>query len=77
GDAGSALGAALNVHYSYLNQPRVCQGPSDAMRGSYLGPRFSNQDIESSLQQLEASYERVEDSDLYRRVAQYLAEGKV
>ena len=77
GDAGSALGAALNVHYSYLNQPRVCQGPSDAMRGSYLGPRFSNEDIESSLQQLEARYERVEDSDLYRRVAKYLAEGKV
>ncbi|WNM58986.1 carbamoyltransferase family protein [Candidatus Nitrospira allomarina] len=77
GDAGSALGAALNVHYSYLNQPRVCQGPSDSMRGSYLGPRFSNEDIESRLQQLEARYERVEDSDLYRRVAEYLAEGKV
>jgi carbamoyltransferase len=77
GDAGSALGAALNVHYSYLNQPRVCQGPSDSMRGSYLGPRFSNEDIESRLQQLEASYEYVEDSDLYRRVAEYLAEGKV
>ncbi|MCB1053845.1 MAG: hypothetical protein KDC71_24795, partial [Acidobacteria bacterium] len=77
GDAGSALGAALNVHYSYLNQPRVCQGPSDSMRGSYLGPRFSNEDITSRLQQLEARYERVEDSDLYRRVAKYLAEGKV
>ena len=77
GDAGSALGAALNVHYIYLNQPRVCQGPSDAMRGSYLGPRFSNEEIESRLQQLEARYERVEDSDLYRRVAEYLAEGKV
>lgn len=77
GDAGSSLGAALNVHYSYLNQPRVCQGPSDSMRGSYLGPRFSNEDITSRLQQLEAPYERVEDSDLYRRVAEYLAEGKV
>jgi carbamoyltransferase len=77
GDAGSALGAALNVHYTYLNQPRVCQGPSDSMRGSYLGPRFSNEDIESKLQQLEARYEHVEDSDLYRRVAEYLAEGKV
>ncbi|MGB5056046.1 MAG: carbamoyltransferase, partial [Nitrospirales bacterium] len=77
GDAGSALGAALNVHFSYLNQPRVCQGPSDSMRGSYLGPRFSNEDIESRLQLLEARYERVEDSDLYRRVAEYLAEGKV
>ncbi|HSF08088.1 MAG TPA: carbamoyltransferase [Nitrospirales bacterium] len=77
GDAGSALGAALNVHYIYLNQPRVCQGPSDSMRGSYLGPRFSNEEIESRLQQLEARYERLEDSDLYRRVAEYLAEGKV
>ncbi|GJL58228.1 MAG: carbamoyltransferase [Nitrospirales bacterium] len=77
GDAGSALGAALNVHYSYLNQPRVCQGPSDSMRGSYLGPRFSNEDITFRLQQLEARYEHVEDSDLYRRVAEYLAEGKV
>ncbi|MGP0592736.1 carbamoyltransferase family protein [Nitrospira sp. T9] len=77
GDAGSALGAALNVHFSYLNQPRVCQSSNDSMRGSYLGPRFSNEDIESRLQQLEASYEYVEDSDLYRRVAEYLAEGKV
>ncbi len=77
GDAGSALGAALNVHYSYLNQPRECQGPNDSMRGSYLGPRFSNEEIESRLQQLEARYDRVEDSDLYRRVAEYLAEGKV
>ena len=77
GDAGSALGAALNVHYGYLNQPRECQGPGDAMRGSYLGPCFSNEEIETSLKQLEARYERVEDSDLYRRVAEYLAEGKV
>ena len=77
GDAGSALGAALNVHYGYLNQPRKCQGSGDAMRGSYLGPRFSNEEIEASLQQLEARYERVEDQALSRRVAEYLADGKV
>jgi carbamoyltransferase len=77
GDAGSALGAALNVHYHYLNQPRKCQGSGDAMRGSYLGPHFSNKEIEGRLQQLDARYERVEDPTLFRRVAQYLAEGKV
>lgn len=77
GDAGSALGAALNVHYHYLNQPRKCQGPGDAMRGSYLGPRFVNEDIEASLKKLEAPYERVADADLFQRVAEYLAEGKV
>ncbi len=77
GDAGSALGAALNVHYLYLNQPRKCQGSSDTMRGSFLGPRFSNEEIEGSLQQLDVRYERVEDQALSRRVAEYLAEGKV
>jgi carbamoyltransferase len=77
GDAGSALGAALNVHYHYLNQPRKCQGSGDAMRGSYLGPHFSNEEVESRLQKLDARYERVEDQALFRRVAQYLAEGKV
>ena len=77
GDAGSALGAALNVHHLYLNQPRNCQGSSDTMRGSYLGPRFSNEEIERSLQQLDAPYERVEDPVLFQRVAEYLADGKV
>lgn len=77
GDAGSALGAALNVHYHYLNQPRTCQGPGDAMRGSYLGPRFSNEDIEDRLRQLDAKYERVEDPVIFQRVAEYLADGKV
>ena len=77
GDAGSALGAALNVHYHFLNQPRTSPGPGDAMRGSYLGPRFSNEEVENSLHQLEARYERVEDPVLFRRVAEYLAEGKV
>jgi carbamoyltransferase len=77
GDAGSALGAALNVHYLYLNQPRKCQGSGDTMRGSFLGPRFFNEEIEDRLQQLDVRYERVEDPAIFRRVAEYLVEGKV
>jgi carbamoyltransferase len=77
GDAGSALGAALNVHYQYLNQPRKGRGKGDDMRGSYLGPRFSNEEIEQSLQQHDAPYELVQDPDIFHRVAGYLAEGKV
>jgi len=77
GDAGSALGAALNVHYHYLDQPRQCEGPEDAMRGSYLGPSFSNEEIEEVLQKLEAHYERLDDSMVCDRVAAYLAEEKV
>ncbi len=77
GDAGSALGAALNVHYHYLDQPRQVEGPQDAMRGSYLGPSFTNEEIEQTLQRLEARYERLDDDQLCDRVAGHLAEEKV
>jgi carbamoyltransferase len=77
GDAGSALGAALTVHYHYLDQPRQCEGSEDAMRGSYLGPAFSNDEIEGVLQTLKASYERIDDPELFHRVAAYLADEKV
>ena len=44
GDAGGALGAALSAWYQYLDNPRHVVGSdrcaSDAMHGSYLGPRF-------------------------------------
>ncbi len=77
GDAGSALGAALNVHYHYLDQPRQCDGTQDAMRGSYLGPSFTNEEIERVLQKLEAPYERLDDGQLCERVAGHLADEKV
>ena len=47
------------------------------MRGSYLGPSFTNDEIEEVLQKLEAPYERLDDSKLCDRVAAYLAEEKV
>ncbi|GJL54363.1 MAG: carbamoyltransferase [Nitrospirales bacterium] len=77
GDAGSALGAALSVHYQYHGNSRTTNGESDAMRGSYLGPAFSNDDIESRLQQLGAQYERVDDETLSSSVAHELATEKV
>ncbi|MEX0828745.1 MAG: carbamoyltransferase [Nitrospirales bacterium] len=77
GDAGSALGAALNVHYHFLNQPRHCNGTQDAMRGSYLGPSYSNDEIEALLKKLGAPYKRLDDGPLCERVAGHLAEEKV
>jgi len=77
GDAGSALGAALSVHYQYHGNPRTTNGESDAMRGSYLGPAFSNDEIERRLHNLGARYERLDDETLSRRVAHELATEKV
>ncbi len=77
GDAGGALGAALNAYYQFLNQERISAESGDAMRGSFLGPRFSNDEIETVLQRFSARYERVDDPELFSRVADYLAHEKV
>ena len=45
GDAGGAIGAALTGWYQYFNNTRVAEVP-DSMQGSYLGPDFSEKDIE-------------------------------
>ncbi len=77
GDAGSALGAALSVHYQFHGKSRTTNGTYDAMRGSYLGPAFTTDDIERRLQALGARYERLEDEELVSRVSQELANEKV
>jgi carbamoyltransferase len=76
GDAGGALGAALAVWHQYLDEPRTVNG-SDAMRGSYLGPRFDEAAICAHLDSVNAVYERLDDSRLFDRVAELLAEEKV
>jgi len=48
GDAGGALGAALLVHYQLLENPRNPNG-RDQMRGSLLGPSFSDAEIKAFL----------------------------
>ena len=44
GDAGSSLGAAQICWYQYLNNERIIN-PNDSMKGTYLGCKFSNQEI--------------------------------
>jgi len=76
GDAGGALGAALSVWHQYEGQPRTARG-TDAMSGGYLGPAFSNDQIEQSLRRLGASYVKVEDQALFPLLARELAAEKV
>ncbi|MEB3263004.1 MAG: carbamoyltransferase [Synechococcus sp.] len=76
GDAGSALGAALVAWHQHLSQPRQPQ-PKDAMKGSYLGPRFQNFEIRHYLDRINAPYQTLEDPELMGLVAEHLAKGKV
>lgn len=78
GDAGGALGAALAAYYIYFNGERSANFDSDAMRGSYLGPEFSDIDIELISRKYKAKYEKFSDfGELAGKVASLIAEGNV
>ena len=76
GDAGGALGAALAGHYFYHQQPRTPQA-QDAMQGAYLGPAFSDQAIINELDTMGASYQRLDDEQLFDYCASHIANGQV
>ena len=56
GDAGGALGAAMFVHYHLLENERKPQGSDSILRGSLLGPKFSNEEIRGFLDSKNAPY---------------------
>jgi carbamoyltransferase len=76
GDAGGALGAALAAHYLFKGQPRRVKGCGDAMKGSYLGPEFSQADIERRLTACGAKYTVLADCEWMDACAQALAAEK-
>jgi len=77
GDAGGALGAALHVWHGVLGNDRK-PVPGDAQKGSFLGPRFDNRDIQLFFDALGAVYQRIDDeSELLDRVAGLLGDSSV
>lgn len=77
GDAGGALGAALTTWYQFEQQPRKVNPAKDGIKGSYLGPAHTNDEIETYLNKIDAPYLRLDDDALFSRVAEELAAGKV
>ena len=76
GDAGGSLGVALAIWHRYLAKPRVVNG-RDAMKGSYLGPRDSELEIEKYLHENNLAYTKHSREELPEVVAELLAAGKV
>ena len=77
GDAGGALGVAQLIWHRHCRQPRTVTNGNDAMRGAYLGPEYSPDEIREYLDAQGATYERLERHCLLERVARLLAEEKV
>ncbi len=76
GDAGSALGAALVAYHQHFDKPRTAQ-PHDGMAGTYLGPSYTNTEIQAFLKKTNAPYLSLTDPELFEQLAKYLSSGKV
>jgi carbamoyltransferase len=78
GDAGGALGAAQAAYHIYFGQERKITWKADAMRGSYLGPTFSDLDVTLTAKKYKAVYTHFENfQDLSVEAARLLSEGNV
>jgi carbamoyltransferase len=78
GDAGGALGAALSVWHMHKDhpRPRTVMQP-DAMQGAFLGPEFSDDEIEEVLNQHGAVYHRLSRDEMLDCVTELLTQEKI
>lgn len=73
GDAGGALGAAFYYYYQYCDNERRSDEVHDKQKGSYLGPAYTEEEIEKYLAKNKYPYVKYEDrNELYERVAELI-----
>lgn len=78
GDAGGALGAALAASHIYFGEHRVLDDARDGMQGNYLGPSYSDKEIDLMARKTKAVFKHLTDfSELTGQVAEKLASGNV
>ena len=73
GDAGGSLGAALALWHLELKHERKIS--NNDMQGSYLGPSFSQKEIENELKSLNANFEVLDEKELINKTADALKNG--
>ena len=74
GDAGGSLGACLAYWHLELDKDRKTE-KEDSMKGSYLGPEYSQEEIVQVLKKLGANFEVYEDEELSLITAKSLSDG--
>jgi len=75
GDAGGSLGAALGYWHQDLNMDRKVEN-EDKMKGSYLGPRYNNEEIQKNLNSLNARYHKKSDDEIFKETSYHLKNNK-
>ena len=76
GDAGGALGAALFTWHKHHNKERSASIELDAMKGSYLGPEFSDAEIEATLKACGAIFKKLSENEIIEEVVSALTDEK-
>ena len=71
-DAGTSIGAALYVQHQVLEQPR-----SYVMRHVYLGPEYSDEEIQQDLEAAGCSFHKLAEDDLVAATVSQIADGKI
>jgi len=77
GDAGGALGVAQLIWHRQCAQPRKVTPGKDSMQGAYLGPGYTDAEIEAYLKSVGAVYHRLERAPLLATTAGLLANEKI
>jgi len=77
GDAGGALGAALVGWYRYLGNQRMADEKTDTQFGSYLGPEFGDDDIQTFIKSSNLVAKKLDEEELIKIVSKLIAEEKV
>ncbi len=76
GDAGGSLGAALAFWYHELGKKRFVDTNIDSMKGSYLGPSYSENEIEKTLKSIGARFKKYNEIELIEKIANELKNEK-
>jgi len=73
GDAGGAVGAALAAYHMEFTKPRSLPAGLDGMSGAYLGPSYTQGEIETRLRDAGARFETLDDDALLDATVDALA----
>ncbi|HCM42315.1 MAG TPA: hypothetical protein DIS66_03245 [Candidatus Omnitrophica bacterium] len=75
GDAGGAIGAALQGWHQILEHPRA--DPADKMRGALLGPKIEAAEARDYLLSVGAKFEEIQPDALPKKIASWIAQGHI
>ena len=75
GDAGGSLGGALAYWYREMNKSRVIF--KDQMKGSYLGPKLNEDDVEAELKVLKANFKKKTTKEIIALTAKEISNNKI